>query len=166
MSTPGSTWATHSFGSLSSSNTIGSGLRPLAEADNVPTDTSPPPPLPTDIPFNLASNSFPHTLPELEFLLPFRRYDHRNLSDTDVDKSDCTSLLFCNCCCGVIIIAVPVQGLQLRYADPDALSAISLIWEVSVLMACLLAGVLPPLLRSDSSASSGCFERAMHVSIF
>lgn len=121
ISTPGSTCATHSLGSFSSSNTIGSGLRPLAEADNVPTDTSPP----TDIPFSLASISFPQTLPELEFLLPVRLYGHRNLSDTDVDKSGSGPLLFCNCCCGVII-AAPVHGLH-----PEAFSVISFICNIN-----------------------------------
>lgn len=128
MRTPGSTWATHSFGSISSTNTIGSGLRPLADADNVPDTASPPPPLPIDMPFSLASISFPQTLPELEFLLPVRRYDCRNLSETDADASDSASLVFCNNCCGVIIVAGPVHGLQPRYA-PDAFSAISLIYQ-------------------------------------
>jgi hypothetical protein len=70
MSTPGSTWATHSLGSLSSTNTTGSiALRPLPEL-GVPS------PLELDIPFSLASISFPHTLvvPELE--LPVLLYDH------------------------------------------------------------------------------------------
>ncbi|KAI3737502.1 hypothetical protein L2E82_27506 [Cichorium intybus] len=64
-------------------------LSPEPDSLKIVTTTSPPAPLPTDIPFNLASNSFPHTLPELEFLLPFRRYDHRNLSDTDLTASPC-----------------------------------------------------------------------------
>jgi hypothetical protein len=110
IKTPGSTCATHSFGSFSSTNnTTGSARRPLAEF-GVPS--------PLDIPFSLASISFPHVLVVVELELPVLRYDHRNRSES---ASDSVVLLLTRPC-----VAGPVHGAQFLYA-PDAFNAISLI---------------------------------------
>uniref|UniRef100_A0A9I9EBR1 Uncharacterized protein n=1 Tax=Cucumis melo TaxID=3656 RepID=A0A9I9EBR1_CUCME len=63
INTPGSTWATHSFGSFSSTYTTGSTRRPLSEL-GVPS--------PLEMPFSLASISFPHVLVFVELKLPLR----------------------------------------------------------------------------------------------
>ena len=120
MSTPGSTWATHSFGSLSSTNnTTGSTRRPLAEL-GVPS------PLELDIPFSLASISFPQTLVP-EFELPVLLYDHRNFSDSASDSPITLSRL-CAWLAAVVDVGGPVHGLQFLYA-PDAFNAMSLSCE-------------------------------------
>uniref|UniRef100_A0A2P2KTY8 40S ribosomal protein S27 n=1 Tax=Rhizophora mucronata TaxID=61149 RepID=A0A2P2KTY8_RHIMU len=90
MRTPGSTWATHSLGSFSSTNTTG-GLtrRPLPF-----TDFGVPSPLELDITFSLASISFPHALGVVELELPVRRNDHLKRSDSASDSFElCLSRL-------------------------------------------------------------------------
>lgn len=109
MSTPGSTWATHSLGSLSSTKTTGSTRRPLAEF-GVPS--------PLEIPFSLASISFPQVLGVVELELPVRLYDHLNRSESASDSPVPLS-------CRLWDIAGPVQGLQCLYA-PEAFNAMSL----------------------------------------
>lgn len=185
ISTPGSTWATHSFGSFSSMNTTGSTRRPLTDFIGVAS------PLELDIPLSLASISFPQVvLGVVELELPVLLYDHLNRSES---ASDSPELLLSR------LWAAPgaVHGLQCRYA-PDAFNAMSfswnyqntkhseneiwltelsynmltwlITWDVRDLMACCL--VLPlPVDESESSgwlseSSPGCFDRAMHVSIF
>ncbi|GKV24485.1 hypothetical protein SLEP1_g34093 [Rubroshorea leprosula] len=105
ISSPGSTCATHSLGSLYSTNTIGSARRPLIDFDIAS-------PLELDIPFSLAFIYFPHILwvPELE--LPVRRYDHLNRSESVSD-----SPWFRNWLCAT-------HGVQCLYA-PDDFSAMS-----------------------------------------
>ncbi|KAJ6856843.1 hypothetical protein NC651_038511 [Populus alba x Populus x berolinensis] len=81
MSTPGSTWATHSLGSFSFTKAIGgSTRRPLLF-----TEFGVPSPLELDIPFSLASISFPHVRGVIELELPVLRSDHLNLSDSASD---------------------------------------------------------------------------------
>lgn len=140
IKTPGSTWATHSVGS--SSSTSSTTLRPLpppAELGGVPSAL--------EIPFSLASISFPHVLPD-ELL-----YDQRNRSDSASDDSPplpTTSRLG------------PVHVPQCLYA-PEAFNAISFIWEVRDLMAWLLFGSESFVWLREWSPSF--FGRAMHVSM-
>lgn len=110
MSTPGSTCASHSFGSSSSTNTTDSVL-PL-------TDVGVPSPL--ESAFSRLSISFPHIL-GVEFALPVLRYEQWNFADSDA-VSESAQFRFRWSPHGL------AHGLQFLYA-PEAFNAISLIWK-------------------------------------